>query len=251
MLNRGQVLPIVVLPIVQKQRDFGLYVPSTPILPVTDVAGRVQEVGSGVTKFKKGDLVFGQGSMMGGNDARASQEFVILEDWATSSVPAGLSADDATTVTSNLTPGVIALFSPAGFNWPKPGSPESKAFDYGAQSLVIAGANSDNGRLTIQLAKLAGIGKIIAIASSSSAANLKSLGATHVIDRRLPVEEIKKQAQISAGSTTISKVFNTVDSNIEMALAVLSESEKGIIATIVPADLRGQDDSWQPSRSPC
>lgn len=177
-------------------------------------------------------MVFGQVSMMD-NDARASQEFVILDDWATSLVPKGLNADEASTLISNLMTPAVAFYTKSGFGWPRPGSPESKTFDYGARSLAIAGANSDCGRFAIQIAKQVGIKNIVAIASASSAATLKSLGATHVIDRRSPIGEIKQHTQAAAGPSGVSYVFNAVDRNLEIAVAALTNQEKGIIVTIV------------------
>jgi NADPH2:quinone reductase len=76
-----------------------------------------------------------------------------------------------------------ALFGRGNLAIPFPGRNENKDFDYAAQTLVIIGGGSNVGRLTVQFAKMVGIGRIIAIASIRGEEELKKLGATHVIDR--------------------------------------------------------------------
>lgn len=53
-----KVHALAINPVDWKMQDMGLFVQSWPTVLGCDVAGEVHEVGSGVTRFKKGDRVF-------------------------------------------------------------------------------------------------------------------------------------------------------------------------------------------------
>ncbi|KZT20586.1 GroES-like protein [Neolentinus lepideus HHB14362 ss-1] len=62
---------------------------------------------------------------------------------------------------------------------------------YTDKAIVVLRGASSVGQYVIQLAKLSGLSSIIATASIHNEPLLKSLGATHVIDRRLPFEQLQ------------------------------------------------------------
>ncbi|KIL65212.1 hypothetical protein M378DRAFT_186563 [Amanita muscaria Koide BX008] len=98
-------------------------------------------------------------------------------------IPDNWTYDKATTLSIPFVTAYLCLFykNPYGVQLPNPivdGGGKSTG-----QELVILGGSSSVGQYALQLAKLAGFSTIIATASLDHADFLKSLGATHVIDR--------------------------------------------------------------------
>ena len=124
---------------------------------------------------------------------------------------------------------------------PPPFPDQKKTFDYAAESLVIIGGASATGKFGIQLGKVAGIGKIIAIASRSNEQQLKSLGATHVIDRHLSEDQIYDQVRAITGDELLY-VYDCVSfgkGGHTLGVRLLSNSRRGTLAVLI---LRGSVD---------
>lgn len=64
---------------------------------------------------------------------------------------------------------------------PAPWTDQAKTFDYANTSLLVMGGGSNCGKFGVQLATIAGIGKIVVVGGNET--ELKSYGATHVLDR--------------------------------------------------------------------
>lgn len=62
---------------------------------------------------------------------------------------------------------------------------------YAGRPFVVLGASSSVGQYALQLARLSGFSPIIVTASLHHTDYLKSLGATHVVDRHLPFEALR------------------------------------------------------------
>ena len=157
-------------------------------------------------------------------------------------MPATLTDDQVVTLPVNAVTSFIALFHPtSGFGFPDPlvekseknsTRPETSA----SQTIVIIGAGTNVGKLAIQLAKLAGIAKVIALASISQVQELKKLGATHVIDRHLPVSEIAAQVHSAAGGAeNVRRVYDCASWTFELAIALLSP-DASIFLALHPID---------------
>jgi NADPH2:quinone reductase len=126
----------------------------------------------------------------------------------------------------------MSLFSAAGFGLPFPGTPEAVGFDYTSQKVVIIGGGTNTGKLAIQLANLAGIGTIIAIASPFGEPLLKSFGATHVIARQY--SDIESQVRHIVGDELLY-VYDTFTSGDQsLGVSLLSNSKKGIFVHVTP-----------------
>ncbi|EWZ28563.1 hypothetical protein FOZG_17772 [Fusarium oxysporum Fo47] len=150
----------------QRTRDAGLYVTSMPYVLANDLVGEVVTAGTGEysAKFTLGERVFGHTFAEGGfhNDFNG----------------AGLSDDEASTIPVIVLAGFIALFASSGHGLPPPFSPEAKSFDFASVTLLVIGGGSNTGRAVVELAKLDGIGRIIAVAGHRDKATLESIGAT-------------------------------------------------------------------------
>ncbi|KUJ15212.1 GroES-like protein, partial [Mollisia scopiformis] len=187
--KEGEVLIKVnatqVLPHDTASRDRGLFVQGhLPAIPGHNIAGIVQELGQNVTEYSIGQHIYGQGEAVAViPDSSGLQEYATLPINMSAPVPEGFTDDQMATLPINATTTFCALFLQNWLGFPAPFSTEAKTFDYGKEKLVIVGGGTNCGKLAVQLAKIAGIGTIVSIASLSGEQNLRAMGATHVVDR--------------------------------------------------------------------
>ncbi|KAF5599080.1 zinc-type alcohol dehydrogenase [Fusarium pseudoanthophilum] len=220
----------------QRTRDDGLFVTSMPYVIASDIVGEVVTVGTGeyCAKFTLGDHVFGHTFAEGGfnNDFNAAQQYALVDARFVGRVAtSGLTDDEASTIPVIVLAAFIALFAPLGHGIPAPFAAGAKSFDYSSVSLLVIGGGSNTGRAVVELAKLAGIGKIIVIAGKQNEENLKAVGATHVIDRRAP--DVLGQIRAITGDELIYAV-DTVNAGLdqELGVAALSNKKKGTLITL-------------------
>lgn len=139
----------------------GLRTPSRRVLG-SDIAGRVTSVGTGVTRFRVGDEVYGDNlSLMGG-----FAEFAVAPESALAHKPPELTFVDASTLPQS---GAIALQGTANL---RPG-----------QRVLINGAGGGTGAFAIQLARLAGA-HVTGVDNAGKLAFLRDVGADEVVDYR-------------------------------------------------------------------
>ncbi len=195
-----------------------------PAVIAGNIVGTVIANGS-AAHFPIGAHVFSQ-ALLELPHSGGLQEYTIVNSLYTAVVPASISDMQAALYPINAVTSAMALFSEAGLGLPFPGSSKSEGFDYAAQKLVILGGASSTGKMAIQFARLAGIGTIVTTASSSSAALLKSFGATHVIARQdLDIED---QVRRIVGDELIY-AYETYSSDPNLGLSLLSNSQKGTL----------------------
>ncbi len=197
-----------------------------------DLVGTVLTSGHEVSSsFPAGATVFAQCNFLNPS-AGGLQEYTVINGEYAGIVPANISITEAALYPINAMTSAVALFTPDGFDLPFPGTPEAQSFDYPSQTVVIIGGGSNTGKLAIQLARIAGIGTIIAIASKSNEEVLKSYGATHVIARQ--DKHIEKQVRDVVGDDLIH-VLDTINTpDRTLALSMLSNTKQGILAHLTP-----------------
>ncbi|MEV2223602.1 NAD(P)-dependent alcohol dehydrogenase [Nocardia vinacea] len=139
----------------------GLRAPRRPVLG-SDIAGRVEVVGSEVTLFAPGDEVYGDNLMLKGGFA----EYAVVPESALAHKPASLSFAEASTLPQA---GAIALQGTAGIA--------------AGMSVLINGAGGGSGAFAIQLAKSAGA-HVTGVDNAAKLAFMRTLGADEVIDYR-------------------------------------------------------------------
>ena len=142
-----------------------LAVRRTPRHPVmgADIAGVVEAVGAGVTRFRAGDQVFGDLSHEGWGGLG---EYVCARESALVDMPAGLTFEQAAAVPQA---GVLALQGLAYRGEVQPG-----------QEVLINGAGGGVGTFAVQMAKAAGA----VVTGVDLATKLEGLGFDEVIDFR-------------------------------------------------------------------
>ncbi len=138
----------------------GLFRPKARILG-SDIAGRVEAVGQGVTQFKPGDEVFGLLMNYEGGFA----EYVCKSEKSLAHKPSSMSFEIASSIPQG------ALIAVQGIRGQvRPG-----------QKVLINGAGGGSGVFAIQLAKLLGA-EVTGVDNAEKLDLMRSLGADHVID---------------------------------------------------------------------
>jgi NADPH:quinone reductase-like Zn-dependent oxidoreductase len=140
----------------------GLFTPKRKILG-SDIAGSVESVGKNITRFKKGDEVYGDLSGRWGGFA----EFVCAPEKALVLKPASMSFVDAASIPQAAMLAVQGLVD------------IGKIRD--GQRILINGAGGGVGTFGVQIAKLYDV-EITGVDSAGKLDMLKALGFDHVID---------------------------------------------------------------------
>ncbi|OQV11150.1 Alcohol dehydrogenase GroES-like domain-containing protein [Cladophialophora immunda] len=195
-----------------------------------DIVGEIVQLGEKVSAFKIGDKVMGQGDPVV-SDTKGSQEYAVLDADFIAPLPDLVSPDQADTVILNPLTAYVAVLSPLGLDIPSPLAGSTTGFDYKNTSIVIIGGSSACGRFAIQLAKWVGIGTIVTVAGKHGEGDLKSLGATHVIDRSLPDEDIQRKVREIVGDDLLYVLDCNNRADHTQGIRMLSNSKKG---TMVP-----------------
>jgi NADPH:quinone reductase-like Zn-dependent oxidoreductase len=150
--------------------------PTLPVIPGRDIAGIVEELGPGATKFKKGDAVYGNVSNGGYAEyAVAAEKNIALKPGTLDFIQAAAVPVAARTAWNAL---VETAHLSAG------------------QTVLIQGGSGGVGSFAIQLAKLRGA-KVYATASTANQDLLKELGADVAIDyTKQKFEDVVKDVDV-------------------------------------------------------
>src|SRR5215211_3905169 len=147
------------LPYPIRLAGYGLRAPKNPVVG-SDVAGVVEAVGKNVTRFQRGDEVFGIGK---GSYA----EYVCASEDKLAHKPANLTFEQAAVVAIC---GLTALQGLRDHGRVEPG-----------QKALIIGASGGVGTYAVQLAKAFGA-HVTGVCSTTKVEMVRSIGADHVID---------------------------------------------------------------------
>ena len=157
-IDRGTWHLMAGMPLVMRL-GFGLRGPRQPT-PGRDLAGIVEAVGEGVTRFAKGDAVYGTGHGSLAEFARAREDRLAAK-------PVSLSFEQAAAVPVSALTALQALRN-AGRVAP-------------GQTVLVIGASGGVGTYAVQLAKAFGA-EVTGVCSTTKVDLVRSLGADHVID---------------------------------------------------------------------
>jgi len=141
----------------------GLLRPKKQILG-SDIAGRVEEVGKNVSRFKIGDEVYGD---LSGRNWGGFAEYVCANEKALEQKHPEMSFEDAAAIPQAGMLAVQGLID--------------KGKIHSGQKLLINGAGGGVGTLAIQIAKLYGV-EVTGVDSTGKLNMLRSVGFDHVID---------------------------------------------------------------------
>ncbi|KAH8105282.1 GroES-like protein [Cristinia sonorae] len=164
-----------------------------------DGAGVVVQVGDKVDEVEVGDRVLFESDGSGPHTA-TFQQYAIAYGDLVAKIPENISFDQAASVPVAYATAGIGLYAPrqyqggAGLTPPWEADGRGK---YAKQPILIMGGSSGMGQAAIQFARLSGFDPIIVTVSPRNNDYVKSLGATHTIDRSEP---------LSALSATVSSI---------------------------------------------
>ncbi|RRK10152.1 NADP-dependent oxidoreductase [Lactiplantibacillus garii] len=153
-----------------------------PVIPGHDVVGKILKVGPAVTGFKVGTIV-------AAHTQHTYAEQVSLDSDLAVTVPADLTPTQAASL---ITPGIIAYKTVRYF-----------ADVQKDQTVIVKGAGSTVGMLTIQLAQRLGA-QVIAIANSRFTDKLTALGVEQIVayDRQNPVHVLADRGDVIINVTS-------------------------------------------------
>jgi NADPH:quinone reductase-like Zn-dependent oxidoreductase len=160
----------------------GLLRPRKQILG-TEVAGEIEAVGAAVTRFDRGDRVFG----VNADDFGAHAEFICMrEDAPLANLPAGMTFEEGAAVCDGV---ILALTC---LRWADLES---------GQRILIYGASGSIGTAAVQLAKYFGA-DVTAVCNTRNVDTVRSLGADAVVDYT--------QEDFTANGETYDVIFDAV-----------------------------------------
>ena len=182
-------------------KEFGTHL---PLIPGYDVAGVVEQAGARVTKFKKGDAVYGY-ALFGGGWA----EYAVLAENEAALKPKSATFVEAAAVPMGALTSWQSLVDAAKLS--------------AGQTILIHGGSGGVGSFAVQIAKAKGA-KVIATASTANQDLLKQLGVDLPIDyTKTKFEDVAKDVDV---------VFDTVGRDT-LARSYPLVKKGGIVTTIV------------------
>ena len=143
--------------------DAGLFKPKRPVLGA-DIAGVVDTVGEGVTRFKPGDAVYGD---LAGCGFGGFAEYAAVPESVLSPMPSNLAFSEAAAIPMAAVTALQALRDKGGVG---PG-----------KHVLINGASGGVGTFALQIAKVL-CAEVTAVCSTSKLEQARALGADHVVD---------------------------------------------------------------------
>ncbi|KAJ4390565.1 hypothetical protein N0V93_004161 [Gnomoniopsis smithogilvyi] len=215
-----------------KSRDYNLFQQTLPFILTNDVAGKVTKLGEGVTDVAVGDRVVTHPGFTTGSTQNGLQEYAVADVGAFAKIPNTITDDEAATLPTNIIAPLVGLFSTLEI--PAPWTAKAKEFDYAGTTLLVIGGGSSCGKFGVQLAKLAGIGRIVVVTGSAED-ELKQWGATHIISRHGGYDTVLGRIRDVVGDDLVY-AYDAISPPEEQILALnaLSSHKKGALARLLP-----------------
>jgi NADPH:quinone reductase-like Zn-dependent oxidoreductase len=161
-------------PVDWKMQSSGMLIESYPTILGSDIAGTVEEVGSGVSHFKKGDRVAGFADVLvsKNNDNGAFQQYTILKDCAATRLPSFVSFEEGSILPMAVATAGVSIF--LALDVPRPPAKSQGGF-------LVWGASSSVGTAAIQIAASLGY-TVYGVCSPRHSVYIKKLGAHETFD---------------------------------------------------------------------
>jgi NADPH2:quinone reductase len=163
-----------------------------PFVTGRDFAGVVDAVGPGVTRFQKGDRVWGANQGMGGRTGSCAEYCITGEDFAYP-IPEAVSDEQAAAVALVGITAHLGLFACAEL---KPG-----------ETVFVNGGTGGVGMMVIQMAKAAGAKAVTTVGSDEKAALARELGADAVFNYKS--DDVYAKLKAATGGAGIQVWYET------------------------------------------
>lgn len=158
----------------------GLYPPkSLPAILGNDLAGKILQVGEGVTSLSPNQRILAHTNSWFQEDQRYGpfQRLVIAPAASTCPIPDDMGYAEAASLPLSISTAAIALFGQEYFNLPPPTHKPAPS----TRALLVWGASSSVGTAVVQLANAARL-KVLAVTSAKNTDLVYGLGAAKVYD---------------------------------------------------------------------
>jgi NADPH:quinone reductase-like Zn-dependent oxidoreductase len=211
----------------------GFNVQKYPTVLGMDLAGDVYEVGSNVTRFKKGDRVIGhaQQFITGQAEDGAFSLYSRVPTNNAAILPANIDYKDGVVLPLALNTAICGLFKEGmmGLDWP---SVDTKPNSNG-KVVVVYGGSSSVGLTAIQLAINAGC-RVIATASSKNFDLVRKAGASHVFDYKSST--IADDIANVVGKDQFAGLYNAIGipPSFEVVTPIMEKLGGGFLANTKP-----------------
>ncbi|KAF4333255.1 zinc-binding oxidoreductase [Fusarium beomiforme] len=222
-------------PVDWKIQLHGRYLSKYPFILGEDAAGVVEEVGPGVTRFKKGDRVVAHchGLMTGSPANSAFQSYPVVTDSLVSPIPASMTFEEAVVLPLAISTACAGLYDKKLLDLPLPSA--DKVVESGKTILIWGGASSI-GATAIQLAAASGV-NIVTTASPSNHEFVKSLGARFIFNYKSPtvIEEVAKVLD----GTNFAGVYDAIgeDASFDAVSGILDRLVMTVpVASVLPSN---------------
>ena len=158
-------------PVDWKIQAYGFFITKLPNVLGSDISGTVEEIGEGVTHFKKGDRVAAFAGVIASNniDEGAFQEYTIAYENATTKLPEHVSFEEGSVLPMAVATAGIGIFPCLEIARPTSGHKESGGF-------LVWGGSSSVGTAAVQIAKSLGF-TVFAVSSPHHHRYINKLGA--------------------------------------------------------------------------
>ena len=148
-----------------------------PYISGSDNAGEVVEVGSSVTRFRKGDRVLGLALPLSSNRESAFQEYTVLLDHMASKIPSSMSFEQASVIPLGLCTAACGMYQQDYLKLQYPSvNPKPTG-----KTLIVWGGATSVGSNAIQLGVASGY-EVITTVSPKNFEYVKKLGASQAFD---------------------------------------------------------------------
>ncbi|HET6574020.1 MAG TPA: NADPH:quinone reductase [Fimbriiglobus sp.] len=164
----------------------------TPFIPGCDLAGTVDAVGPGVTRFQPGDRVWGSNQGLLGRQGTFAEYCCAGEEWLYP-LPAGVGEKDAAAVALVGITAHLGLFWRAGL---KPG-----------ETVFVNGGSGGVGGAVVQMAKAVGATVVATVGSNPKAMLARGLGADHVINYK--TDDVAAAVQTATAGRGVNVWYET------------------------------------------
>ncbi|EJT98743.1 GroES-like protein [Dacryopinax primogenitus] len=210
-----------------KQLDWNFAVPSFPFILGVDVAGVVDKLGDGVTKFKVGDRVMTMTHFGAASKHGVYQKYSVVTADATISIPDSFTFDQAATIPAGFWTAALGIFTLIQI--PLPLSQAKRVYPkVEGEPFLVWGGSGTVGALTVQLAAISGF-NVVATASPRNFEYVKSLGAAKVLD----YHDADIVDQIRAVTPNLRYAFDAICDNGSTAAMLPSLSHSNPEAAII------------------
>lgn len=251
-----QVLAIGLNPVDWKGNDYGFGQPSYPWINGRDFAGIVVKAPRKPSRIQQGDVVFGPSTDYRDVRKAAYQEYLVTSDYNVARVPQGVDVKEVAALGVAFVAATISLGVSLGLDFSKlreaPAGPDfldlvrrldprdvpedirDEIFGGISKSdrpqpgewIAIWGANSNSGRIALQLAKLAGL-KVACIADLANGGSaLAELGADFMVDRHDTKRAVEILKAVTGGKLRFGIDVNGKDT-AEILQQALQSSNSG------------------------